>query len=113
MRSQTRKNEDPAYKAWIRTQPCVVCVAHALYLFLKRGRPSEAHHAGQRGLSQKADDRTCIPLCWTHHDRRSPHSVHSLGKNFWTFYRLNRSEIIEEMNRRYEFERETEQPKAA
>lgn len=36
----------------------------------------EAHHAGVRGLGQKAGDDTCIPLCSFHHgaltDRRVP-----------------------------------------
>lgn len=26
-----------------------------------------AHHAGERGLGQKASDLTCIPLCQEHH----------------------------------------------
>lgn len=29
--------------------------------------PIVAHHAGDRGLSHKADDSTCIPLCDGHH----------------------------------------------
>jgi hypothetical protein len=27
----------------------------------------DAHHAGARGLGQRADDRTAIPLCRRHH----------------------------------------------
>lgn len=29
--------------------------------------PTEAHHAGSHGLGQKAPDRTCVPLCASHH----------------------------------------------
>jgi hypothetical protein len=29
--------------------------------------PIHAHHAGYRGVGQKADDTSCIPLCWFHH----------------------------------------------
>ena len=29
--------------------------------------PVEAHHAGRRGLSQRAHDDTAIPLCTQHH----------------------------------------------
>ncbi len=28
---------------------------------------TEAHHAGERGLSQRAHDWTCVPLCMLHH----------------------------------------------
>ena len=31
----------------------------------------EADHAGVRGLGQKADDRTCIPMCTRHHRERT------------------------------------------
>lgn len=34
----------------------------------------EADHAGDRGLGQKADDTTCIPLCTQHHRERTDHS---------------------------------------
>lgn len=62
--------EDEAYKRWIKSLPC--CVCGTWYKV-------EAHHTGVRGLSQTADDRSCIPLCRRHHDRRQPHSIHKLG----------------------------------
>jgi len=34
----------------------------------------EADHAGRRGIGQKADDRTCIPLCRNHHRERTDFS---------------------------------------
>lgn len=36
--------------------------------------PVEADHAGDRGLGQKADDSTCIPLCRGHHRERTDHT---------------------------------------
>jgi hypothetical protein len=55
------KRRPPAetrYRAWIRSLSCVVCDgAHG---------PSEAAHTnalGCRGLGQKSDNRSCIPLC--------------------------------------------------
>lgn len=44
----------------------------------------EADHMGQRGLGQKADDRTCAPLCTGHHRERTDHSG--------SFRTLNREE---------------------
>ncbi len=43
--------------------------------------PVQAHHAGERGLGQRAHDRTCIPLCLKHHQ-----AWHDSGKPFagWT-----------------------------
>jgi hypothetical protein len=109
MRSSAHRIRDWAYLSWIKRQVCIVCEKHAINvgnLFTRKFSPSQAHHAGHRGLSQRADDRTCIPLCWTHHDRNSPHSVHTLGRKFWQFYSIDRQAIIEEMNRRYELETE-------
>ncbi len=34
----------------------------------------EAHHAGKRGLGQKAPDDTCIPLCVRHHRQATDYS---------------------------------------
>jgi hypothetical protein len=104
MRSAAYRIRDWLYISWIKSQPCIVCEKHAFNLFTKRFSPSQAHHAGYRGLSQRADDRTCIPLCWTHHDRNSPHSIHTLGRKFWEFYQLDRQATIEEMQRRYAME---------
>jgi hypothetical protein len=50
---------DPAYLAFVRTLPCAAPVACR--------RPSQAHHAGLRGLGQRASDDTAVPLCAQHH----------------------------------------------
>ena len=59
-----RRPRDWEYMAWVREQRCA---AHDL-------GPCqgwvEADHAGRRGMRQKADDRTCIPLCQGHHAQR-------------------------------------------
>lgn len=54
--------ELPDYVSWVKLQPCMAALAGGC------GGAVEAHHAGDRGLSQKAHDETCIPLC-THHHR--------------------------------------------
>jgi hypothetical protein len=99
----TRYNQRPrdfAFMAFIRSQQCCVCEKLRLVNF---GR-IEAHHAGQRAFGRKADDRTCIPLCWRHHDRNSTTSIHSLGKRFWVVYGLDRNRLIAEYNERFEME---------
>ena len=54
--------EDRDYVRWVRGRLCAAgggptdCEG-----------PIEAHHAGDRGLSQRAHDRTAIPLCTYHH----------------------------------------------
>lgn len=100
MTAYRSRPRDFAYLSWIKAQQCVVCEALRLISF---GR-IYAHHAGQRGLGRKADDKTAIPLCWRHHDRNSPASIHCLGKLFWVRYGLDRSAVIAELNQRYEAE---------
>lgn len=53
--------EKPAYTAWIRSQPC------AASLLSECDGGVCAHHTGRKGLSQRAHDDTCIPLCHQHH----------------------------------------------
>lgn len=102
---KTKYNQRPrdfAYMSWIKSQPCVVCEKLRLLNF----GTIYAHHAGQRGTGQKAADRTCIPLCWRHHDRASSTSVHTMGKPFWGHYGIDRNAVIAELNERYENETE-------
>jgi hypothetical protein len=48
---------DPAYLAFVRSKPCIVCMG-----------PAEAHHAlGRRGTGVKPSDFGCIPVCRKHH----------------------------------------------
>jgi hypothetical protein len=96
----SQRPRDFAYLAWVASQQCIVCESQRK-LQLSR---SYAHHAGARGLSQRADDRTAIPLCWRHHDRGSSLSIHTLGKKFWTAYNLDRNAVIAELQARYDLE---------
>ena len=69
---------DEDYKEWIRQQPCEVCHKPA---------PSEAAHTGtDGGMSMKASDYSCIPLCSECHTR-GPLAYHRIGKR--AFERLN------------------------
>lgn len=63
-RSRPRRGpaRSPAYLAWVRTLKC----AAPQGLHGCRGKV-EAHHAGARGLGQRAGDDTAIPLCTFHH----------------------------------------------
>lgn len=92
-----RAGDAPAYLAWLHTQPCQLWPS----LLTVCAGPIEAHHAGDRGLSQRAPDRTAIPLCARHH-RHGKDSAHVLGKNFWNRHGLDRDSIIKTLNERYE-----------
>ncbi len=99
MRSATRNKtgKDTPYLRWIKTQDCAVPGCQAIYI--------EAHHAGDHGFSQKAGDRTAIPLCIAHH-QHGPEAAHVLGKRFYDHHRIDRLELIDKLNRRYEEEHE-------
>lgn len=65
--------EMPEFAAWVRTLDCLAGAEDACSGVV------EAHHAGPRGLGQRAHDETCIPLCTKHHrawhDHRWPFST--------------------------------------
>ena len=74
-----------AYKAYIRSKPCLVC-----------GGRSEPHHLKARGMGGKnksgVKDFTCIPLCREHHDE--------IGRSVLEFVRnngLNMEEIAKQL----------------
>jgi hypothetical protein len=100
MTAYRKRPRDFPFMAWVRSQQCIVCEKQHTINF----GSIYAHHAGQRAFGRKADDRTCIPLCWRHHDRGSPASIHSLGKRFWGVYGLDRSAVLRELRERYELE---------
>src|SRR5471030_108361 len=72
-KSATRNGppRDEAYKAWIRTLPCLGCG--------REGQSEAAHTGTDGGLSMKASDYSCVPLCPGCHTQ-APHSYHRLGK---------------------------------
>ncbi len=100
MTRYAKRPRDFAFMAWIKFQQCIVCESQHQPNF----NAVYAHHAGHRAFARKADDRTCIPLCWRHHDRGSSQSIHALGKRFWVTYGLDRTQVIAELNERYELE---------
>jgi hypothetical protein len=92
-----RRERDMDYMGWARRQPCVVraldpfafaVTAKELGIPLRATCCSghvEADHMGARGLGQKADDRTCVPMCSNHHRERTDHTG--------TFRPLKRDEL--------------------
>lgn len=95
-------NLNPAYRAWVRSLPCTVC--HQWGITRRQFGPVECAHVGKRGLSRKCSDLETIPLCVWHH-RLGPQSHHALSKGFWSFWKLNRNEIIARLNREYKGEK--------
>jgi len=68
-RATPRRSErvyDPAYRAWVRRQPCA---ARALPGHRCDG-PIEGDHTGRRAMGRKADDATMIALCQLAHQQR-------------------------------------------
>jgi hypothetical protein len=83
--SYRRRTRDFNFMGFVKTRPCIVREL-APFLFLSTPEQAsrfkatpcsgvvEADHAGARGIGQKADDRTCIPLCSSHHSQRTNHT---------------------------------------
>lgn len=73
LRQRQPREEDPAYLAYVRTLPCLIC----------RRVPSDPAHlrTGARqygkphtGMGEKPSDRWVLPLCRTHHDDQHRHN---------------------------------------
>jgi hypothetical protein len=62
---------DEGYKDWIRTLACCACGVE--------GRSEAAHTGTDGGMSMKASDYSCVPLCPDCHTR-GPRSYHGVGK---------------------------------
>jgi len=60
---------DPAYLAWLRKQPCLVC---------GRRRGVEAHHLDPN-MGRRGPDHRTVPLCPEHH-RDGAQAIHRIGK---------------------------------
>lgn len=90
-----RRERDVEFMQWARRQPCIVRLLEpGTFIAADRNADRkitvctghvEADHAGDRGLGQKADDATCVPLCRNHHRERTDH----MG----AFRSLNRDEL--------------------
>lgn len=84
----SRRERDLEFMRFVKRQPCFVRVLSPLALAAELrpvvmptsvlatpcGGPVEADHMGERGIGQKADDKTCAPLCQKHHRERHDHS---------------------------------------
>ena len=62
---------DEYYKAWIREMPCIACGVE--------GRSEAAHTGTDGGMSMKASDYSCVPLCADCHTQ-APDAYHCVGK---------------------------------
>ena len=71
--SKARKGppRDEDYKTWIRTLPCSACG--------NEGRSEASHTGSDGGMSMKASDYSCVPLCRECH-LTGPYAYHRIGK---------------------------------
>jgi len=78
------------YRAWIRSLPCAGCGLEPA---------GEAAHTGtDGGMSQKASDFTCVPLCRDCHTQ-APGAYHRVGKQAFESARNVRfSELVKRLN---------------
>ena len=84
---------DEGYKAWIRSLPCVGCGV--------LGR-SEASHTGEdSGMSMKASDYSCVPLCPDCHTQ-GPGAYHRIGKRaFERAHQILLGEVVKRLNQEH------------
>jgi len=60
-----RTERNPAYLAWLRTQPCCLCsYPHHI----------QAHHTESGGMGIKGSDMSCVCVCMVCH-----HDIHQNG----------------------------------
>ena len=89
---------DSCYRAWVRTLPCAACGS--------RWQIEAAHTGSEGGMSQKASDYSCVPLC------RICHTVgrtayHRIGKEaFERKWGIDFAEWVRALNIAYKAERE-------
>jgi hypothetical protein len=89
------RNDD--YRAWIRTLPCLACQV--------KGRSEAAHTGSDGGMSQKASDYSCVPLCSDCHTL-GPGAYHRLGKRtFEQRHGLCCAGIVAQLNREWQARR--------
>ncbi len=115
MRSATKKKtgKDPKYRVWIRSLPCLICFIeswkrNAYWTIwptaipaMQRGLGRTEHaHVGDRGLSQKCDDRESLPLCRWHHTQ-GPESAHRAGKRFYEIWGIEKEATVKAFQAQY------------
>ena len=81
---------DEAYKGWIREMPCIACGVE--------GRSEAAHTGGDGGMSMKASDYSCVPLCSDCHTQ-APGAYHRVGKRaFEERHRISLAGLVGRLN---------------
>lgn len=98
--------EDKAYLEFIRHEQCLACKTYAGSGYIKswNGGRIEAHHpkhteyGGNLGWNVKADDKTAMPLCHSHH-RESE----NMGEDrFYKKYGINPQAEAIRLQKKYE-----------
>ena len=85
---------DEGYKAWIREMPCIACGVE--------GRSEAAHTGTDGGMSMKASDYSCVPLCSDCHTQ-APGAYHRIGKRaFEQRCGLSLACIVARLNREWQ-----------
>jgi hypothetical protein len=81
---------DLQYREWIRTLPCATCGSHWQI---------EAAHTGfEGGMSQKASDYSCVPLCKNCHTAGRK-AYHRIGKQeFERKYGIDFADLVRALN---------------
>ncbi len=93
-RKRLRAPADPAYTAWLHTQPCIVSIDCA--------GPLEQHHERSGGFN--GSDADSVPLCSKHHrGRMGRHGLRSL-RRFENHYRISVRRQIERLRLTYQEE---------
>jgi hypothetical protein len=80
------------YRAWIRTLACTACGIE--------GRSEAAHTGRDGGMSQKASDLSCIPLCRDCHTMRadSYHRIDGGKRAFERRYHVSFAREVKRLN---------------
>lgn len=83
-----RPVRDPLYRRFIKSLPCAAC---------GQNWNVDPAHTGPHGLSQKACDLKCIPLCRKCHEKFDDNP-----QDFAAQHHLDIPALIERLNRTYE-----------
>ncbi len=82
---------DWKYRAWIRSLPCAACGCCQ--------RIEAAHTGSDGGMSQKASDYSCVPLCADCHTA-APLAYHRIGRReFEHRHGLKFRSLVRQLNR--------------
>ena len=85
---------DDEYKAWILTLPCCACGIE--------GRSEAAHTGNDGGMSMKASDYSCVPMCGNCHTR-GPGAYHRVGKAvFERAHRVSFAALVARLQREWQ-----------